>query len=109
MGMIADYNAWIEANPGLPSGAVIQHDQDAPTAHPSLGWFDFELRGVRIHRRDYVDAVYHFQRVLDVVAGLGGEGRERFGKIVDRTGGTELLAARLARRIKTENYRFVLE
>ena len=109
MGMIASYNAWIEANPALPSGAVIQDDQDAPTAHPSLGWFDFELRGVRIHRRDYVDAVYHFQRVLDVVAGLDGEGRERLGRIVGRAGGKELLAARLARRIKTENYRFVLE
>ncbi len=109
MGMIASYNAWIETHPALPSGAMIQSDQDAPTAHPSLGWFDFELRGVPIHRRDYVDAVYHFQRVLDVVTGLDGEGRERFGEIVDRAGGRELLAARLARRIKSEDYRFVLE
>jgi glutathione S-transferase len=109
MGMIASYNAWIEAHPELPSGAVIQSDREAPTAHPSLGWFDFELRGVRIHRRDYVDAVYHFQRVLDVVAGLDGEGRARFGETVDRAGGKELLAARLVRRIKSENYRFVLE
>jgi hypothetical protein len=88
---------------------MIQSDQDAPTAHPSLGWFDFELRGVPLHRRDYVDAVYHFQRVLDVVAELDGEGRERLGEIVDRAGGRELLAVRLARRIKSENYTFVLE
>jgi glutathione S-transferase len=109
MGMIACYNAWIETHPALPSGAVIQGDHEAPTAHPSLGWFDFELRGVPIHRRDYVDAVYHFQRVLDVVAGLDGEGREGLGEIVDRAGGRELLAARPVRRIKSENYKFVLE
>jgi len=109
MGMIASYNAWIETHPALHSGAVIQADQDAPTAHPSLGWFDFELRGVPIHRRDYVDAVYHFQRVLDAVAGLDEEGRKRLDVIVDRTRGRELLTARPVRRIKSENYRFVLE
>jgi hypothetical protein len=109
LGMIANYNAWVEAHPDLPSGAAIQGDQDTPTAHPSVGWFDFELRGVRIHRRDYVDAVYHFQRVVDVVAGLDAEGREKVDEIVDRTGGRELLAARLARRIRSENYKFVQE
>jgi glutathione S-transferase len=109
MGMIANYNAWIEAHPELPSGAFIQSDEGAPTAHPSLGWFDFELRGVRIHRRDHVDAVYHFQRVLDVVDGLDGQGRERFGHVVERAGGRELMSARLARRIRSEHYRFVLE
>jgi len=75
--MIANYNAWVEAHADLPSGAVIQGDEDPPTAHPAVGWFHFELRGVRIQRRDCVDAVYHFQRVLDVLAGLDGEGRER--------------------------------
>jgi len=109
MGMIANYNAWNEVNPGLPSGTVIQSDPDAATAHPSLDWFEYEMRGVRIRRRDYVDVVYHFQRVLDVVAGLDGEGRARVDEIVSRTGGKELLAARPARRIKSENYRFVLE
>ena len=108
MGMIANYNAWVEAHPDLPSGAVIQGDEDPPTAHPSVGWFDFALRGVRIRKRDCVDAVYHFQRVLDVVAGLDAAGRERVDQIVNRTGGRELLAARPARRLKSENYRFVL-
>jgi hypothetical protein len=109
MGMIANYDGWNEANPELPSGTVIQSDPDAPTAHPSLDWFDFELRGVRVRRRDYVDAVYHFQRVLDVVDALDGEGRTQVDEIVNRTGGKELLAARPVRRIKSENYRFVLE
>lgn len=109
MGMIASYNAWVEAHPALPSGAVVGNDRHAPTAHPSLGWFDFELRGVSVHRRDYVDVVYHFQRVLDVVARLDGEARKKFGETVDRAGGGGLLATRPARRIKSENYRFVLE
>ncbi len=109
MGMISTYNAWNEDNPGLPSRTIIQRDPAAATAHPSLGWFDFELRGVRIHRRDFVDHVYHFQRVLDVVAGLDGEGRVRFDETVSRTGGRELLAARPVRRLRSENYRFVLE
>ncbi len=109
MGMIGNYNAWVESHSDLPPGTVIQSEEDAPNADPSLGWFDFELRGVRVHRRDYVDAVYHLQRVLDVVAGLDGEGRERIGETVDRVGGGERMAARPARRIRSENYRFVLE
>ncbi len=108
LGMIASYNAWVETHDALPPGTVIQRDQDAPTAHPALGWFDFELRGIPIHRRDCVDAVYHFQRVLDVVAELDGEGRRKVGEIINRTGGRELLAARPLRRIKSESYRFVL-
>jgi hypothetical protein len=109
LGMIENYNAWNEANPGFPAGTVIQSDPDAASAHPSLDWFECELRGVRIRRRDYVDVVYHFQRVLDVVAGLDGEGRAKVDEIVSRTGGKELLAVRPVRRIRSENYRFVLE
>ena len=109
MGMISTYNAWIEANPQLATGTAIQGDPDAAGAHPILGSFRYELKGVQFHRKVFSDALYHFQRVLDVVAGLDGEGRARFDEIVNRAGGGELLAARLARRIKSENYRFVLE
>ena len=109
LGMISTYNKWNEANPGLPSGTIIQSDPDAATAHPSIDWFEFELRGVPIRRLDFVDLVYHFQRVLDVVAGLNKEGRARLEETVNRCGGDELLAAHPVRRIRSENYKFVLE
>ncbi len=109
MGMIQNYNAWNEVDPGLPSGTIIQSDPGAGTAHPSLDWFEFELRGVRVRRRDHVDAVYHFQRVLDVLAGLDEEGHTRFDRVVSRNGGEELLASGPIRRIKSEHYKFVLE
>jgi glutathione S-transferase len=110
MGMISTYNAWNEAHPGLRAGTAIQSDPDAAAgAHPILCQFSYELRGVQFHRQVFADALYHFQRVLDVVAELDSDGRARFDENVSRTGGEQLLAAGLVRRIKSENYRFVLE
>jgi len=47
--------------------------------------------------------------VLDVVAGLDSAGRARFNETASRTGGEKLLVARLGRRIKRENYKYILE
>jgi hypothetical protein len=108
--MIATYNKWTEENAGLPAGTAIQGDSDAAAgAHPLLGLFDYEFRGLQVRRQVFSDALYHFQRVLDVVAGLDSEGRARFEKVVSRTGGEAVLSAHLKRRIKSEGYRFVLE
>lgn len=107
--MVKVYNAWIRANADLPASSHIQSDPAAPSgAHPLLGHFEFELRGVTVRRQVFADAIYHLQRVLDVVSGLDGAGREKFDALIESVGGGSLLATTLERRIKNENYRFVL-
>ena len=109
VGMLASYNVWAEANTNLPAGTIVHNNPDQPVAHPPLGQYEYEIRGIPFQRVEFIDAVYHFQRVLDVIESLDSDGRRRFDDLVQRTGGSELMAMRPARRLKSEYYRFVLE
>lgn len=108
-GMLDTFNAWVEKYPDLPSGTVIQEDPDAPGgAHPSIGQYTFTMRGAEFTSEAFANVVYHFQRVLDVIDTLDDEGKARFDALMERTGGTSLMAAKLNRRIKSEYYGFQL-
>ena len=90
-------------------GTAVQSDPNAaPGAHPRLGEFDFELRGVEVHSQAFSNVVYHFQRLTDELACLDADGRARFDALVDSTGGTRLMSTTLARRMKSEHYGFQL-
>ena len=108
IGMLASYNAWVDAHPDLPAGTIVHNNPDQPVAHPPLGQYEYELRGVRIQRVEFIDAVYHFQRVLDVIESLESDARSRFDALVRQTGGSELMGMHPARRLASEYYRFVL-
>ena len=45
IGMIASYNAWVNAHPDLPAGTIVHNNPDQPVAHPPLGQYEYELRG----------------------------------------------------------------
>ncbi len=108
-GMLDTFNAWVESEPERPAGSLLQADPEAPVgAHPHLGEFDFVLRGVQIHSQAFSNVVYHFQRVLDVVAELDENGAADFNSLMTRTGGDGLLSTKLARRIKSDDYCFRL-
>ena len=108
VGLLASYNAWVDAHPDLPAGSIIPNDSNVLVGHPSLGHYEFELRGVPFQRIEFVDAVYHFQRVLDVIADLERDARHRFDALVEQTGGSDLMGMRPARRLAREYYRLVL-
>ena len=78
-------------------------------AQPLLDQYEYEIRGVRFQRVEFIDAMYHFQRVLDVIGSLDKNSQRRFDDLVQRTGGSELIVMRPARRLKSEYYRFVLK
>jgi len=108
-GMIDTFNAWVESEPEHEAGSLVQADPDAPVgAHPRLGEFDFVLRGVPIHSQAFSNVVYHFQRTLDVVTELDEPGKSDFDALMARTGGSALMSAKLARRINSEYYCFLL-
>jgi glutathione S-transferase len=108
IGMVQSYNRWCDERQDGESGTPVQDPEEAGTTHPSLGWFEFECRGVRHRRRDSIDIVYHLQRVFDVVDKLEGAARERWDALIAQTGGSALMDTRPARRIAYENYRYVL-
>lgn len=104
-GMLDTFNAWVASDPERPAGSVVQSDPEAPPgAHPHLGDFDFGLRGVEVHSQAFSNVVHHFQRLADIVAGLGDDGRAKFETLVARTGGARLMSTTLARRTKSEHY-----
>lgn len=112
-GLLASYNAWVDAHPDLPTGSIIPNNADLGgsfrfEAHPSLGQYEYEVRGVRFQSVEFIDAVYHFQRALDVIESLEPNTRRRFDALVEQTGGSQLMALRPARRLTREYYRLVL-
>lgn len=106
--MIESYNSWCETQPGDAHSARIQDPNEPRTAHPTLGWIEFECRNVRHRRRDSVSVLYHLQRVLDVADVLEGKDRAAYRALLRRTGGEALLSSRLSRRIAYEEYAYVL-
>ena len=108
-GMLDVFNKWVEDDPSRPVGTLIQTDPDAPIgAHPRIGDYDFKLRGICIHSQAFSNVVYHFQRVLDVIAALNNDGKIRFDSLMKNVGGDSLMSTKLSRRIKSEHYCFML-
>lgn len=106
--MIESYNRWCGTQPKIATGMLIQDPEEHGTAHPSLGWIEFDCRNVRHRRRDSVDIVYHLQRVFDVVGRLEGKHRSVYEALIRQTRGEALMGARLARRIAYDHYDYVL-
>lgn len=106
--MIDSYNAWCDANAGAAAGTLIQDPEEPGTTHPSLGWIEFQARGVMHRRRDSVDTVHHLQRVFDVVDALSARERKYFEALVDEAGGTALMTRRPTRRIEYQTFRYTL-
>ena len=102
------YNSWCDAQPDRDAGSVIQDPAEPGTTHPSLGWIEFDVRGVHHRRRDSVDIVYHLQRVFDVVDALDDKTRSRFAALVKQAGGSALMSNRPSRRIAYADFRYVL-
>jgi glutathione S-transferase len=103
------YNKWLVANPDLPARTEIKADPEAPSSgHPRLGEITFEQRGTTFRRQGLVSAVYHYQCMMDVIESLPADARAKFDALIKSLGGNAFLAAQPARRIKYENYRYLL-
>ena len=74
----------------------------------TLGFIDYEWRGCAIHRASAPQGLWHFDRAAAHARSLAGEAGSRFGALLQRTGGERVMAIRLARLIRRENYVLVL-
>ena len=65
--------------------------------------------GTCVHSQAFGNVVHHFQRVCEVISTLSNEEKTSFDELMKSTGGTSLMSTKLTRRIKIENYTFMLE
>lgn len=86
----------------LEDGTLLRTDPDTLTAHPMLGEFTYESRGVTFHRQTFASALFCFQRALDEIGLLDGAGRERIDRTMADTGGANVVNATMRRRIRLE-------
>ncbi len=108
LGMVTTFNNWCDAQSDLKSGTPLRTDPDTLSAHPMLGEFTYESRGVTFHRQTLASALYCFQRALDEINTLDGAGRERFNATIKETGGVDVISARLRRRIRLEEDQYTI-
>lgn len=107
-GMVTTFNAWCDAQKDLKAGTPLRTDPETLSAHPMLGEFSYESRGATFHRQTFASALFSFQRALDEINTLDGAGRDRFDETIKETGGTDVVSARLHRRIRFEDNRYAI-
>lgn len=103
----ASYNDWVQRNPDLPAGHLVSVGGERKV-HPTLGFIDYTWRGCAIHRASAPHGLWHFDKAASHARSLGGEAGSRFQALVQRTRGERVMAIRLARRLRRENYLLVL-
>jgi glutathione S-transferase len=108
LGMVTTFNAWCDACPDLKSGTHLRTDPETLSAHPMLGSFTYESRGATFHRQTFASALYGFQRALDEVVRLEGDGRQRFNATMTQCGGIDVAGARLNQRIRLDGDQYTI-
>ena len=101
------YNEWVATNPDLPTGHLVSAGGERKV-HPTLGFIDYTWRGCAIHRASAPHGLWHFDKAASHARSLGGEAGSRFQALVQRTRGERVMAIRLARPLKRENYALVV-
>lgn len=101
------FNHWISSNPALPAGQLVSAD-GSRKVHPSLGPVEFDLRGCKVTRDSAPHGLWLFGKAQAAAEALSGTARERFADVVRRAGGEQIMAIRLRRALKRENYVLVL-
>jgi glutathione S-transferase len=101
------YNAWVEGDRSMPAGRMVSNS-DARKVHPTLGPIEYPWRGCTIHRDSSPHGLWHFDKAAAHARVLAGDARARFDDLVRRCGGERMMAIRLARPMKREDYVLVL-
>jgi glutathione S-transferase len=101
------YDDWIARNPDLKPGHMVSAG-GARKVHPTLGAIEYEWRGCKVRRASAPQTLWHFERAAVLARALEGAARERLDALLGPTGGTEVMATRLARAMKREDYVLVL-
>lgn len=97
------YNEWARRNPSVDAGAIVAETGERQL-HALIGTIRFVLRERTMTCAGRAHALWHFEQVAAFARTLAGDARARFDAVVRRTGGQRLMALKLARPIKRENF-----
>jgi glutathione S-transferase len=103
----AQFEAWLEDQGDAASGTLVSHEGKRQV-HPHVGLIEYPWRGITMRRASHVHSLWHLGRVHDSAAALQGEAASRLASLLDRTGGTALMACRTSRPLARENNVVVL-
>lgn len=104
----AHYNEWVRANPDLPAGSPPSLTPARRLVHPMLGTVSYPYRGVAMTRHCAPQALWHFDKSAQLARCFEGAALTRWREVLERTGGTEVMAIQLARPMKRHDYLLVL-
>jgi hypothetical protein len=73
-----------------------------------LGTVSYPYRGVAMTRHCAPQALWHFDKSAQLARCFEGAALTRWREVLERTGGTEVMAIQLARPMKRHDYLLVL-
>jgi hypothetical protein len=109
-GLAADaacFDRWVGSLPDPAPGQLVSHN-GARQVHPHVGRISYAWRGVTMERGSQPHSLWHFARAQAAAAALTGEDAARLADLLDRTGGTTMMAIATTRPIRRENNVLVL-
>ncbi|MCP5131226.1 MAG: glutathione S-transferase [Pseudomonadales bacterium] len=95
-------NAWLLANPNVPSGQPTSADGER-RVHPVLGEISYPWRGVTVNRASAPHGLWHFERAAGLARELEGEAKTRFDALAGKLGGSEVMRIRISRPMRRED------
>ena len=105
---IASYQHWLDANPGIEAGQLINFN-DGRLVHPTLGMVSYEWRGVQVQRASAVHGLWLFQMAQAVAQAMSADAGQKLAALLKRTGGQDVMALALPHLIERRNNVLVLQ
>lgn len=104
---VAQFEAWLAEQDEAPSGTVVAQEGKRQV-HPHVGMIAYDWRGTTVRRASHMHSLWHLARAQTAANALAGDAAERLSALLDRTGGTALMACRTSRELARENNVLVL-
>ena len=109
-GLAADtacFNAWLGGLADAAPGTLVSHD-GRRQVHPHVGRISYPWRDVIMERASHAHSLWHFGRVRAAAKMDAGTDADRLAALLDRTGGTAMLALTTDREITRKDNVLVL-
>lgn len=109
-GLAADaacFDQWVGSLQDAAPGQLVSHN-GARQVHPHVGRISYAWRGVTMERGSQPHSLWHIARAQAAAAALTGADAARLADLLDRTGGTAMMAIATTRPIRRENNVLVL-
>lgn len=109
-GLTADqdcFDAWLDGLESTAKGTLVSHD-GRRQVHPHVGRISYAWRDVVMERASQPHALWHFDRSRTAAEALAGADRERLDALLERTGGSAMMALETKRRIARHDNVLVL-